>query len=98
MGSVSCILHQLPHTSNNMKLQTVGVLLTLGLVLLLSSPADSAPAPAPTVADPILTALVLGKLALLKGYVLENNVFGNLLSADSAAQSRSTVPRQPIRH
>ena len=37
-------------------------------------PAESAPAPAPSVvvANPVLTALVLAKLAALKGYIYTN--------------------------
>ena len=77
-------------------LQTVSALLGLALVMLLTTPASSAPAPAPTVADPLLTALVLGKLGALSLYAIENGVFDSLLDVRSrSASARSGVPHVP---
>ena len=77
-------------------LQTVSALLGLALVMLLTPPASSAPAPAPTVADPILTALVLGKLGALSLYAIENGVFDSLLDVRSrSASARSGAPFVP---
>ena len=75
-------------------LQTVTMMLGLAVLLVLSAPAQAAPAPAPTVADPVLTALLLGKLALLKGYVLENGVFENLLGSAATSSSRRVLPKR----
>ena len=73
-------------------LQTVTMMLGLAVLLVLSAPAQAAPAP--TVADPVLTALLLGKLALLKGYVLENGVFENLLGSAATSSSRRVLPKR----
>ena len=57
------------------------VLVGITLCLLCSSPAQSAPAPAPvaspTVADPLLTALLLGKLLVLNGNTTIINHYQN---------------------
>ena len=83
-------------------LQTVSALLGLALVMLLTPPASAAPAPAPTVADPILTALVLGKIGALSLYAIENGVFDSILDVGvrsrsaSARSSRPIVPGPPL--
>ena len=54
------------HVTDNIPLQSVLLLLSC-LVLFGLGPAEAAPAPTVMVANPVLTALVLAKLAALKG-------------------------------
>ena len=57
----------------------MSALLGLALTLLLTPQVNSAPAPAPTVANPVLTALVLGKIGLLSAIAIQTGTFDNIL-------------------
>ena len=70
-------------------MQTVSALLGLALVLLLSPQANTAPVPVPTVANPLLTALVLGKIGLLSAIAIQTGVFDNILRARSRRSTRA---------